>query len=161
MEAMFNRCHKLKQIKGIEKLQNVKIFNKRKMFDECAKLVNNGHSYPNTNHVLTYQSNVINHNNFNPNPVINTNNRINEQPQGYTAEIIAVDFFYQGTTYPVACMSSDILSKVENNLYLRYPELKNNNNYFISKGKVMNSEMTLEQNGIKNGDKILMFLHQN
>ena len=50
----------------------------------------------------------------------------------------------------------DIFSKVEKELYLKYPNLSNKNITFVSNGKEVNITSTLEENEIKNGDKILI-----
>ena len=38
MEAMFNKCHKLEEIKGINKFNTVKVKNMRVMFQNCYEL---------------------------------------------------------------------------------------------------------------------------
>ena len=38
MEAMFNECHKLKEIKGINNFNTSKVTNMRTMFQECNEL---------------------------------------------------------------------------------------------------------------------------
>ena len=72
--------------------------------------------------------------------------------------MIAVNFIMtdQSVNFPMPCMLSDIFSKLEEKLYLEYPELKNQNIYFIAKGSIINRDLTLEQNKIKNGDQILI-----
>ena len=40
MQFMFNKCHKLKEIKGINKFNTDKVTNMRAMFCECNKLEN-------------------------------------------------------------------------------------------------------------------------
>ena len=47
-------------------------------------------------------------------------------------------------------------SKLEEKLYLEFPELQHNNIYFISNGNPINRVMSLKQNKIKNGAIILI-----
>ena len=63
----------------------------------------------------------------------------------------------QRVNFPMPCMLSDNFSKLEEKLYLKYPQLKNKNIYFIANGNKINRNLTLEQNRIKNGDHILIF----
>ena len=40
MSYMFNECHELKEIKGINKFNTSKVTTMRRMFQECNKLIN-------------------------------------------------------------------------------------------------------------------------
>ena len=58
--------------------------------------------------------------------------------------------------YPITYKNSDIFSKLEEKLYLEYPDLKNKNIYFIANGNIINRTFTVEKNKIKNGNTILI-----
>lgn len=58
--------------------------------------------------------------------------------------------------YPMKCKSNDIFAQVEEKLYDEYPEYKTKKILFISKGKIIIRNETLEKNGIKNGDSIFL-----
>ena len=51
---------------------------------------------------------------------------------------------------------SDVFSKLEKKLYYKFPNLKYKNIFFYSNGKEINRNCTLEENGIKNGDIIII-----
>ena len=58
--------------------------------------------------------------------------------------------------YSVIRKNTDEFHKIEGELYKKYPEYSENENYFIFKGKKVNRYKTLEQNGIKNNDVIIL-----
>ena len=71
---------------------------------------------------------------------------------------MAVNFICteKGINCPIACLNSDLFSKLEDKLYLEYPELRNKRIYFIANGDIINKASSLEQNRIKNGNQILI-----
>ena len=73
-------------------------------------------------------------------------------------EVIAVVFISldQKIHFPMSCKISDIFEKLEEKLYLEYPHYKKKNTYFIANGNMVIKSETLEKNGIKNGDAIIM-----
>ncbi len=56
----------------------------------------------------------------------------------------------------VPCKNTDIFVHLEEQLYERYPEYKETNNFFTCNGDVIKRFKSLEENGIKNSDKILL-----
>jgi uncharacterized ubiquitin-like protein YukD len=58
--------------------------------------------------------------------------------------------------FPMSCKISDIFEKLEEKLYLEYPDLRNKNIFFIAKGNIVKKNLKLEENNIKNGDHILI-----
>ena len=76
-----------------------------------------------------------------------------EQEKIITIIIISSDEKLQ---YSVICKTTDEFTKIENQLYENYPEYNEINNNFILKGKIINKNLTLEQNGIKNNDIIIL-----
>ena len=54
------------------------------------------------------------------------------------------------------CKNTDEFKKIEKKLYEKYPEYHEINNNFILRGKIINKNMTLEQNNIQNNDCIIL-----
>ena len=61
----------------------------------------------------------------------------------------------QQINWPIICYFSDSFKDIEQKLYHEYPELKNKY-FFIVRGHSIDKSLTLEQNGIKDGDNILI-----
>ena len=70
----------------------------------------------------------------------------------------AVRFFLvdHSINYPVACKYSFAFSRLERKLFLEYPELKIKNIYYTVDNKIIDKETTVRQNGIKDGDTIII-----
>ena len=62
----------------------------------------------------------------------------------------------QNIHYSLICKNTDTIHKIEEELYKDYPELAQNENYFLYKGKVLNRFQPFEKNGIKNGATIIL-----
>ena len=58
--------------------------------------------------------------------------------------------------YSLICKNTDTIHRIEEQLYKEYPELIENENCFLSKGKLLNRFQPFEKNGIKNGDTIII-----
>ena len=56
----------------------------------------------------------------------------------------------------ILCLKTDYFSTIRNLLLKEYPELKNNNFYFLANGGVVEESKTIEENKIKNDSKILI-----
>ena len=54
------------------------------------------------------------------------------------------------------CKNTDEFHKIEGKLYEKYPEFSENQNFFTANEKKINKYKTLEQNGIKNNDVIIL-----
>ena len=54
------------------------------------------------------------------------------------------------------CKNTDIFVRLEEQLYERYPEYKETNNIFLCNGNIIIRFKSLEDNKIKNSDKILL-----
>ena len=61
--------------------------------------------------------------------------------------------------YTVIAKNTDKFSKSEEKLYEKYPNYKDINNYFISNGKIIKREQTLEENKIKNNDILTLIIN--
>jgi hypothetical protein len=62
----------------------------------------------------------------------------------------------QTINYSLECEKSDIFPEVEEKLYSDFPELKQKNISFFANGNIINRTVTLEENGIQNGNIILI-----
>ena len=72
--------------------------------------------------------------------------------------IIAI-YFISGDNLinkPMACVKNYTFKTIEEQLYLEYPEIKNDIACFLVNGKSINREATLEDNMIKDGDNIII-----
>ena len=58
--------------------------------------------------------------------------------------------------YPIQCRSKQIFSTIENLIYEKFPQYKEINNIFLANGKLVNKYQTFEENGIRDGNYILM-----
>lgn len=56
----------------------------------------------------------------------------------------------------IICKNTENFSKVEKELYNKYPEYKNKNTYFLANGNTVNKGKTLEFNKIKDNDIITL-----
>ena len=56
----------------------------------------------------------------------------------------------------IICKNTDEFHRIEGELYKKYPEYSENENFFLLNGKKINRYKTLEENGIKNNDKIML-----
>jgi len=75
------------------------------------------------------------------------------------SQTIAVNFISveKGINHPIPCIITDLFSNLEEKLYNEFPELRQANIYFITNGNIINRNITLEQNKIKNGSQILIY----
>ena len=73
--------------------------------------------------------------------------------------IIAVNIksLDQNVDYPIACKNTDIFVKIEENLYKEFPDYKEySNTFFTVNGTMIKRFKSMEDNNIKNGDKIIL-----
>ena len=74
-------------------------------------------------------------------------------------KIIVVHFksLDQNVDYPIACKNTDIFVRIEENLYKEFPEYKEySNTFFTVNGTMIKRFKSMEDNKIKNGDKIIL-----
>ena len=63
--------------------------------------------------------------------------------------------------YAVVCKNTDLFIRLEEKLYDEYPDFKNYETYFEVKTKRIKRFKTLDENKIKNGDVINIFIIEN
>ena len=54
------------------------------------------------------------------------------------------------------CTGNQTFSEIEANLYKLYPQYKETNNIFLCKGSVVERFKTIDENGIKDGNIIML-----
>ena len=98
---------------------------------------------------------VINQNDIMNNEILNLNNQIKDLE---LKTIICVQFrsIHEDIDFAILCKTTDIFVRLEEQLYERYPDLKETNNYFTCNGNVIEKSKTLEENKIRNSDKIIL-----
>ena len=87
------------------------------------------------------------------------NNNAIERPKYDLYEIMVVNFMSQdaSVTEGVICLPSDVFVDVEKKLYKKYDDLRNTNNMFTANAKPVLRFKKINENGIKNGDKVQLF----
>ena len=76
-------------------------------------------------------------------------------------KILSVIFASATITYSIICKNTDTINKLEPELYEKYPELLETNNYFLYKGTVANRFKKFEDLKFKNGDIIIINQYEN
>ena len=78
---------------------------------------------------------------------------------------IAINFVSQGNqdifNYALVCKNTDLFVRLEERLYNEYPQFKNYETYFEVKTNRIKRFKTLDENNIKNGDVINVFIAGN
>ena len=128
---MFNKCYRLKEIKGINIINNIinniKNINKNGVFDDCPKLKD----------IPNYEHRKI-------------KNIIKKQ---IIIKFTSTD--QKIKDYEVTCYNTDIFEIVLENIYLKFPEIKNKEIFCLYGGNVINGRISLAENKIINGSTIL------
>ena len=62
----------------------------------------------------------------------------------------------QTIKYPLICKKSDKFKELEQKIYEKYPNLKNEKHFYLCKGNIIDIEKTIEENKIKDNDIILI-----
>ena len=128
MSYMFNKCNKLKEIKGINKFDLSNVKNKNNIFNGCNNL----------NQIVLSKFNIT-----------ITNNNEKHIFVVFNTIDWSINCF-------APCYTSENFTKVEGKLYNEYPELKNKQIYFTVNGITINRSDTLEKNNIKSNTNILI-----
>ena len=62
----------------------------------------------------------------------------------------------QTIKYPLLCKKSDKFKELEQKIYEKYPNLKNEKHFYLCKGNIIDIEKAIEENKIKDNDIILI-----
>ena len=100
----------------------------------------------------------------------NLNNKMNDlksninQDNDYIkrGEILTIQFksIEQKVDTSFSCKKTDIFVRIEEMLYNEYPEYKDLNTYFTVNGKFIKRFKSLQENNIRNKDKILLNIYE-
>ena len=181
MGWMFNECHKLKEIKGINNFDTCNAINMTTMFQECYELEYLDLSNFNTSNVedMRFMFNkcyklkeIKGINNFDLTKVKHKekifdgcnnldqlllskfNVTINNNNEKYIFVIFNTnDLLIQ---HLIPCYISDNFTTVEKKLYDKYPKLKNKKIYYTVDGNIINKSETLEKNNIQSCTNIII-----
>ena len=78
-------------------------------------------------------------------------------------EIVAINFtsIEQDINCPMACKNTTLISRLEEKLYNDYPKYKDYPTYLTVNGMIIKRFKTLEENGVKNGNSIMVNIYDN
>ena len=106
-------------------------------------------NYGNNNNNNSYNNKGIPNNDNN----IAINEKVTKEEKTFAIMFTSLE---KGIQHPITCKSSDSFSKVIQELYKEYPQLYQENIYFVCNANVIDTSATIEQNKIKAGSKILV-----
>ena len=77
-------------------------------------------------------------------------------------KIMAIHFIStdQKINYALPCKNTDIFVKLEEKIYEEYPEYKEENTYFTVRGNMVKRFKSMQDNGIKNSDIIILNIYE-
>jgi len=101
---------------------------------------------------------LIKSNNSEINKLKNKNDK-NTEAEG---EIIAIFFtsINQDIHRPISCKNTDTFVKIEEKIYNEYPKYKDFNTYLTVNGNVIKRFKTLEENGIEDGNTVIVNIYE-
>ena len=171
MSFMFCKCYSLKEIKGINDFKTNKVTKMNSMFQECTILDNLDLSNYNTSNVTNMEfmfdkcvslKHIKGINNFDLTNVIksqklkisqNKNSNPDNNVQKMTIIFISSD---QKINCKIECMKTDKFYKIQDKLYLKYPQLKNLDINYLAEGQLISKSASLEENNVKDGTRIII-----
>ena len=147
---------KNKNKKLLEELNNEKI-KVKELNDKCNIYENSNNEYIKK---IKEMENLIKSKNSEINNLINNNNnKITTIKSG--GKIITIFFtsIHQDIHIPIPCKNTDTFVKIEEKIYNEYPKYKDYNTYLTVNGNVIKRFKTLEENGIKGGNNIIINIY--
>jgi hypothetical protein len=93
---------------------------------------------------------------------LKNNNDKNEITNIKSGEKIIAIFFtstHQDIHRPISCKNTDVFVKIEEKIYNEYPKYKDYNTYLTVNGNIIKRFKTLEENGIKDGNTIIVNIY--
>ena len=133
---MFEKCYKLKEIKGINKLNTNSAVGIEGIFEECFELEKNNELIAKIN-----------------NKLINQIILLNIEKKEINIKFLTID---QKCKCTISCYNTDRFTEVTEKLYQKFPFLKFKSLSFICGGQALNGEFILQEKNIKDGDTILI-----
>ena len=73
--------------------------------------------------------------------------------------VVKIKSINQDISYSMICKNTSIFSEIVNSLYNIYPKYRDIGCFFICNGKKINEYQTIEKNGIKSGDNIILNIY--
>ena len=73
--------------------------------------------------------------------------------------VVKIKSINQDISYSMICKNTSVFSEIVNSLFNIYPKYRDVGCFFICNGKKINEYQTLEKNGIKSGDKIILNIY--
>ena len=153
---LFNE-EKNKNKKLLEELNNEKI-KVKELNDKIKKYENSNYEYikkiKELEELIKSKNSEINNlkNNNDTNKIVN----IESKEEKIAIFFTSVD---QNIYRPISCKNTDTFVKIEEKIYNEYPEYKDYNTYLTINGNVINRLKTLEENGIKDGNTIIVNIY--
>ena len=89
---------------------------------------------------------------------VNINNHKSERKDNKCINFTSID---QKINYSLPCLSTDIFAKIEEELYKKYPEFRETNNYFTSNGKEILRFKTISENNISKEYPVILCVPEN
>ena len=158
MGYMFNKCNKLKEIKGIDNFNINKVINMDNMFEECSELKNLDLSKFKDSNIINNKDNIRKHELQKENFYKQLQNEIRLITKKIEESFIAINFMStdHNINFPIACKKSDFFSEIKDKLCSKISDLEGKKIYFTSNGQKIDDSLTIEQNQIKDNDIILI-----
>lgn len=137
---------------------------KKKVFELTNKIKLIKENYSNSNDLkkineLEKEINLKNKELNNLKKQLESNNLVTSISPG--EEVIAVNFTFIGSqiNYPIACKNTNTLARLEEKIYNEFPQYKDYNTYLTVNGNITKRFKTLEENGIKDGNIIIVNIY--
>ena len=89
----------------------------------------------------------------------NNNNEITTIKSGEKIFAILFTSTHQDIHRPISCKNTDTFVKIEEKIYNEYPKYKEYNTYLTVNGNVIKRFKTLEENGIEDGNAIIVNIY--
>lgn len=171
-EVINRKNEEIKQLNNDIKQKDKKIYD---LQNEMEKLKNNSNMLTiNNNNTPKIEEYIEKNNELNQtiHGLINDKNQIEKELKLYKLNIpfelkegeelmciILQSFDDQNIHYPFLCKKTLIFNNLENLIYKKLPELKDDRNFFLHNSFKVNKYETLEQNRIRDGDIIILNKH--
>ena len=147
---MFALCNKLKQIKGINKFNISNNTNITGMFRECFEF--DLYRFNNSDEIKNNYKELLSKLNSKTENILD----LFERKKEINIHFLSTD---QTIQYSIKCFDMDIFDDIKQKLFLKYPELKQKEIFFLSNGNVLDegyNHDTLYQFGFKKDSVILI-----
>lgn len=160
-----NEIKKIKELQEIINSKNVEINKNKQLFEQLSNeqskervLTNKIKIYENEIKKIKDLEEIINLKNIEINSLKN-NNEITYIKPG--EKIIAIFFTSNGEDIqrPISCKNTDTFVKIEEQIYNENPKYKEYNTYLTVNGNIIDRFKTLNENGIKDGNIIVVNIY--